>query len=61
MLKHNTYLEKSAARLCDIQPNHKVLEVGFGPGVGLQAAHSHIQGNTDKVVHIIPVCLSVAI
>ncbi|XP_051890522.1 arsenite methyltransferase-like [Pristis pectinata] len=36
--KHNRLLEASAVKLCDIQPGNVVLELGFGPGLGLQEA-----------------------
>ncbi|KAK0147337.1 putative methyltransferase YdaC [Merluccius polli] len=34
----NRLLEENAARLCGIQPGDTVLEVGHGPGLGLQSA-----------------------
>ncbi|XP_041051734.1 uncharacterized methyltransferase YdaC [Carcharodon carcharias] len=36
--KKNKLLEVNAVKLCDIQPENVVLEVGFGPGLGLQEA-----------------------
>ncbi|KAG7279870.1 hypothetical protein CRUP_016197 [Coryphaenoides rupestris] len=36
----NRVLEEKAVRLCGIQPGDTVLEVGHGPGLGLQAAAS---------------------
>ena len=44
MVKKNTILETEAVKLCGIQPDHEVLEVGFGPGVGLKAAHDVVKG-----------------
>jgi len=40
MLKNNSFLETNAVSLCKIQPDHNVLEIGFGAGVGLQAAYN---------------------
>ncbi|XP_062922447.1 uncharacterized protein LOC134355871 isoform X2 [Mobula hypostoma] len=37
-LETNGFLEASAVKLCDIQPENVVLELGFGPGLGLQEA-----------------------
>lgn len=37
-LERNRFLEASAVKLCDIQPGNVVLELGFGPGLGLQEA-----------------------
>lgn len=34
----NRILEENAVRLCGIQPGDRVLEVGHGPGLGLQSA-----------------------
>ena len=34
----NRVLEEKAVRLCGIQPGDTVLEVGHGPGLGLQSA-----------------------
>ncbi|XP_067913085.1 uncharacterized methyltransferase YdaC [Heterodontus francisci] len=36
--KKNRFLETNAVKLCDIQPDSVVLEVGFGPGLGLLEA-----------------------
>ncbi|XP_022112166.1 uncharacterized protein LOC110991207 isoform X2 [Acanthaster planci] len=36
--QQNAYMERNAVRLCRLEPHHHVLEVGFGPGVGLKAA-----------------------
>lgn len=45
----NTALEKNAARLCNIQPDHRVLEVGFGPGIGLEEAVKYIKDGPGKI------------
>lgn len=34
----NAVLEENAVRLCRIQPGDTVLELGYGPGMGLQSA-----------------------
>lgn len=36
-------LEQNAAALCNIQEDHTVLEIGFGPGFGLKAAAKYIR------------------
>ncbi|KAG9348997.1 hypothetical protein JZ751_029314 [Albula glossodonta] len=38
MKMYNTIVVENAVKLCQIQPSHTILEVGFGPGVGLQEA-----------------------
>ncbi|KAK7111573.1 uncharacterized methyltransferase YdaC-like [Littorina saxatilis] len=45
----NGVLEKNAVRLSDIQPHHNVLEVGFGPGIGLQHAAKIVKDGPGKV------------
>ncbi|KAL4623831.1 hypothetical protein GN956_G18752, partial [Arapaima gigas] len=35
---HNSVLEENAVKLCRIRPDDTVLEVGYGPGLGLLAA-----------------------
>ncbi|XP_038675972.1 arsenite methyltransferase-like isoform X1 [Scyliorhinus canicula] len=40
--KKNRFLEVNAVKLCNIQPESVVLEVGFGPGLGLQEAAKRI-------------------
>ncbi|XP_021363558.1 uncharacterized protein LOC110456860 isoform X2 [Mizuhopecten yessoensis] len=47
--KNNAVLEMEAVRLCDIQPDHQVLEVGFGPGIGIQAACHLIEDGNGTV------------
>ncbi|XP_038079320.1 demethylmenaquinone methyltransferase-like [Patiria miniata] len=42
--RKNVYLELNAVRLCHLEPQHHVLEIGFGPGVGLKAAAETIVG-----------------
>ncbi|CAH1257228.1 Hypp1799 [Branchiostoma lanceolatum] len=41
-LRTNDPCEVQAAKLLNIQPHHQVLEVGFGPGVGLKEALGYI-------------------
>lgn len=49
MLKNNSFLETNAVKLCNIKPDHNVLEIGFGPGVGLEAAYNIVKGGSGKV------------
>ncbi|XP_071149708.1 uncharacterized methyltransferase YdaC-like [Mytilus edulis] len=51
-LRRNVILEESAVKLCQIEPHHNVLEVGFGPGVGLEAACKHVTGGNGKIYGI---------
>ena len=44
MLKMNSYLELNAVKMCKLKPDESVLEVGFGPGVGLQCAYDVVKG-----------------
>ena len=39
----NKILEENAVRLCRLEKHHKVLEVGFGLGLGLKAAARNIE------------------
>ncbi|XP_076457486.1 uncharacterized protein YxbB-like [Babylonia areolata] len=49
-LKYNSdVLEKNAARLSAIEPHHKVLEIGFGPGLGIQHALQYVKDGPGKV------------
>ena len=48
MLKNNSFLETNAVSLCKIQPDHNVLEIGFGAGVGLQAAYNILKGESQE-------------
>ncbi|XP_067685557.1 uncharacterized methyltransferase YdaC-like [Haliotis asinina] len=50
--KYNVYLEQNAARLSRIQPHHKVLEVGFGSGHGLQEAYKYVKDGTGMIYGI---------
>lgn len=51
----NRFLEENAVQLTDIQPGETVLELGHGPGLGLQAAAKLL---TDPSGHLIGVDLS---
>ncbi|XP_043932557.1 uncharacterized methyltransferase YdaC-like [Protopterus annectens] len=48
----NVVLEENAVRLCNIQPDDTVLEVGFGPGVGLSEAAKYLTGPKGKLYGI---------
>ena len=48
--KANTYLENKVVEHLDIQPDHQVLEVGFGPGAGLEAALKKVEHGSG-IVH----------
>ncbi|XP_061184198.1 uncharacterized methyltransferase YdaC-like [Saccostrea echinata] len=45
----NRYLEKNAVDVCKISKDDIVLEVGFGPGIGLKEAHMKIKDGKGKV------------
>ncbi|XP_033728649.1 demethylmenaquinone methyltransferase-like isoform X2 [Pecten maximus] len=47
--KKNGFIEIEAVRLSDIHPDHQVLEIGFGPGIGIEAAYNIIKGGKGKV------------
>lgn len=49
---HNRILEENAVKLCDIQPNETVLELGYGPGLGVQAAVQHLSGPGGKLLGV---------
>ncbi|ELU01232.1 hypothetical protein CAPTEDRAFT_204823 [Capitella teleta] len=48
----NRHLEQKAVDLCDIQPDHDVLEVGFGGGEGLKYAAKQVRGGSGKIFGI---------
>lgn len=48
----NASLENEIVDHLNLQPDHKVLEVGFGPGVGLNAALKKLQHGSGKVYGI---------
>ena len=45
MKSKNGFLERKAVQLCCIQPDDEVLEVGFGPGIGIKEALKHVNGD----------------
>lgn len=47
--RKNSLLEKNAVRLCNIQPHHQVLEIGFGPGIGIEHAVSYVKDGPGKI------------
>ncbi|XP_028652343.2 uncharacterized methyltransferase YdaC-like isoform X1 [Erpetoichthys calabaricus] len=47
--KKNEILEVNAAKLAQIQPGSTVLEVGFGPGLGLQEALRYLTDSEGKL------------
>ncbi|XP_058618377.1 uncharacterized methyltransferase YdaC-like [Onychostoma macrolepis] len=49
---HNQILEENAVKLCNIQPNDTVLELGHGPGFGLQAAAQLLTGPEGKLLGV---------
>ncbi|XP_051736215.1 uncharacterized methyltransferase YdaC [Ctenopharyngodon idella] len=49
---HNQILEENAVKLSNIQPNDTVLELGHGPGLGLQAASQFLTGPRGKLIGV---------
>lgn len=45
----NRGLEENAVKLCDISKDDSVLEVGFGPGIGIQEAYMRIKGKLHSI------------
>ena len=50
--KRNTGLEREIVKHLNIQHNDKVIEVGFGPGAGLNAALKNLEHCSGKVYGI---------
>ncbi|KAK6470366.1 putative methyltransferase YdaC-like [Huso huso] len=50
MERNNRFLEENAVRLCEIQADNTVLEVGFGPGLGLQEAVQYLTDPRGKLL-----------
>lgn len=48
----NAFLEKCAVKLANISPDHTVLELGFGPGVGLRCAYWRVAEGRGKIYGI---------
>ncbi|XP_051962441.1 uncharacterized methyltransferase YdaC [Xyrauchen texanus] len=49
---HNGILEQNAVKLSNIQPVDTVLELGHGPGLGLQAASKLLTGPKGKLLGV---------
>lgn len=49
---HNRVVEENAVRLCNIQPGETVLELGHGPGIGLEAAAKLLTAPTGKLIGV---------
>ncbi|KAF5889174.1 F-box only protein 6-like, partial [Clarias magur] len=49
---HNQILEENAVKLCEIQPDETVLEIGHGPGLGLQQAVQLLTGSRGKLLGV---------
>ncbi len=56
MIKQNENLELGAVKLLDVQPDHKILEVGFGPGVGIRAAYDKVRGTSMQRLYELYSC-----
>jgi len=59
LVKRNERLEINAVRLLNLEEHHHVLEVGFGPGIGLQEACRTIESGSvhgidisDKMIEV---------
>ncbi|XP_055366559.1 uncharacterized methyltransferase YdaC isoform X2 [Betta splendens] len=52
LVAHNRVLEEGAVQLCGIQPGDVVLELGHGPGLGLQAAANLLTGPTGHLIGV---------
>ncbi|KAM9752813.1 2-phytyl-1,4-naphtoquinone methyltransferase isoform 1-T1 [Menidia menidia] len=48
----NKVLEENAALLCGIQPGDTVLELGHGPGLGLQSAAKMLTASTGHLIGV---------
>uniref|UniRef100_A0A914WSW5 Methionine--tRNA ligase, mitochondrial n=1 Tax=Plectus sambesii TaxID=2011161 RepID=A0A914WSW5_9BILA len=49
LARRNELLEKKAAELLDIQADQKILEIGYGPGVGIQSAYERVKGGSGHI------------
>lgn len=47
--RHSAFLEKGAVKLLNIQPDDKVLEIGFGGGVGLRTAYWRVKEGSGVI------------
>ncbi|XP_029994867.1 uncharacterized protein LOC115422607 isoform X2 [Sphaeramia orbicularis] len=50
--KHNRILEENAVQLCGILPGDTVLELGHGPGLGLQSALKLLTEPTGRLIGV---------
>ncbi|XP_012711803.2 uncharacterized methyltransferase YdaC [Fundulus heteroclitus] len=48
----NQVLEEGAVQLCKIQPGDTVLELGHGPGLGLESAAKLLTGPTGRMIGV---------
>lgn len=48
----NRVLEENAVQLCGIQPGDTVLELGHGPGLGLQSAAKLLTEPTGRLIGV---------
>ncbi|XP_054775227.2 demethylmenaquinone methyltransferase-like [Lytechinus pictus] len=60
--RRNRFLEEKAVEHAEIQPNHHVLEVGFGPGLGLKKAAQCVKKDEGMVhgIDISPAMMNAA-
>lgn len=49
---HNRTTEENAVKLSGIQPGDTVLELGYGPGLGLEAAAKLLTAPTGKLIGV---------
>ncbi|KAI4887289.1 hypothetical protein NFI96_019982, partial [Prochilodus magdalenae] len=49
---HNRLLEENAVKLSDLQPDETVLEIGHGPGLGLQHALHRLNGPQGRLLGV---------
>ncbi|XP_036447405.1 demethylmenaquinone methyltransferase-like [Colossoma macropomum] len=49
---HNHLLEENSVKLCDLQPDETVLEIGHGPGLGLQHAIQKLTGPQGRLLGV---------
>lgn len=52
LIRRNRVLEENAVQLCGIQPGDTVLELGHGPGLGLQSAAKLLTGPTGHLIGV---------
>ncbi|XP_074644394.1 methyltransferase GfsG-like [Tubulanus polymorphus] len=52
LIEWNSHLEENAVKLCRLEPHQNVLEVGFGPGIGIKKALEYLKDGTGKMYGI---------